>query len=226
MGGNLVAKSSGPPIGSSKKGGTLVAKSSKCWPPIGSSKKQHGGGAQLTGPIGQIGHAGQLSRHVWTGGHSGGGITGGQVTGAGHSGQLHGSQWHGSQLHGSQWHGLPKKNRWLPFNGPNSSKNGGPNGGRLWLWLGQAEHKGHAGQSVRGGGHSMDVGVGHDGFTWHVGQLHAGHSHVGQLHAGQLHFLWKKNLLLGFGRVGLTTFWNKHWYIFQLLKAMPHSKIT
>ena len=52
----------------------------------------------------------------------------------------------------------------------------------------------------------MGVGVGHDGFTLHVGQLHAGHSHVGQLHAGQLHFLWKKNLLLGFGRVGLTTF--------------------
>ena len=34
----------------------------------------------------------------------------------------------------------------------------------------------------------MAVGVGHDGFTLHVGQLHAGHSHVGQLHAGQLHF--------------------------------------
>ena len=92
----------------------------------------------------------------------------------------------------------------------NSSKNGGPNGGRLWLWLGQAEHKGHAGQSVSGGGHDIDSGVGHGGFTWQVGQLHAGHSHVGQLHAGQLHFLWKKNLLLGFGRVGLTTFWNKH----------------
>ena len=72
--------------------------------------------------------------------------------------------------------------------------------------IGQAGHGGQAGQSVRGGGQSMAVGVGHDGFTLHVGQLHAGHSHVGQLHAGQLHFLWKKNLLLGFGRVGLTTF--------------------